>query len=135
MLPPKAILNFFKKYLPTIETLGKNVASRKKRQNQFDEDVRMWNAYRSDGAVEYRINMDHPLVKCCLEVPSKKNIETLIFAFEKSLPMHSNYHEDAEGSKTLTTEWKEKFEINKKLKDVALFLQELMLEELSNCPC
>ena len=38
--------------------------------------------------------------------------------------MHSIYHDVAEGSKTLTTEWKEKFEINQKLKDVALFLQE-----------
>lgn len=124
MLPPKAILSFFKKYLPSIEILGKNVALRKKRQNRLDKEVRIWNAYRNDDTVKYRINMDHPLVISCLHSPSPKKLEALIFAFENSLPIHSIYHDIADGSKTIATEWQTGGKDNNKLKDIALLLKE-----------
>ena len=129
MLPPKAIISFFKNYLPTIEMLGKNVASRKKRHNRFDEEVRIWNAYRNDSSVNYRINLDHPLVISCLQSPTKHKLEALIFALENSLPIHSIYHDIADGSITIATEWQKEGNDNNKLKDIALLLKEARVKD------
>ena len=68
--------------------------------------------------------MDHPLVISCLHSPSQKKLEALIFAFENSLPIHSIYHDIADGSKTIATEWQIGGKDNNKLKDIALLLKE-----------
>ena len=84
----------------------------------------MWNSCKRDGAVEYKINMNHPLVISCLELPSKENLNSLIFAIENSLPIHSIYHDIADGSKTITTDWQKQKESKVKLKRIAMMLKE-----------
>ena len=124
MNPPKAIISFFKKYLNSVESLGKQVSSRKKRSNNLDDEVTMWNSCKRDGAVEYKININHPLVISCLELPSKENLNSLIFAIENSLPIHSIYHDIADGSKTITTDWQKQKESKVKIKRIAMMLKE-----------